>query len=440
MYLPEYIRECMDALTAAGFCAYAVGGCVRDSLLGLTPHDYDLCTDALPAQLRQVFSHKDLVLAGEKHGTVGVIFGKTVVEITTFRTEGDYQDNRHPQWVEFVSDLQADLARRDFTVNAMAYSPACGLVDPFGGQADLESHTLRAVGDPEARFREDALRILRGARFAAKYRLTPDPATEKAMIALAPRMDSLSKERVFDELCKLILVAEPEHLFRFAPVLTQVLPELAPMLGYDQHSVHHAHDLYTHTVYALCGVPATLPLRWAALQHDIGKPASRTFDEEGHGHYKGHAAISAQMADAALRRLKAPTALREQVVFLIEKHMALPEAEPKFLRRWLSRFGQEALGQLLLLQRADTLATGVHTDISLFDEAESIVEALLQEDACLSLKDLAVDGRDLLALGIPAGPALGACLNRLLELVLDERLPNTRQALLDAAQSMENRP
>lgn len=437
MYLPDHVLECLNALEQVGFSAYAVGGCVRDSLLGLSPHDYDLCTNALPEQIKAVFSDYTLVLAGEKHGTVGVVADKNVIEITTFRTEGDYSDNRHPGWVQFVPSLEDDLARRDFTVNAMAYSPAWGLADPFGGQEDLKSRTLRTVGDPSARFREDSLRILRGARFAVKYRLTPEPMTEKAMHELASLMDNLSKERIFEELCKLLVLADTADLQRYAPILTQVIPELKVMVGFDQHSRHHAFDLYTHTARVVASVPGELALRWAALLHDIGKPASFTLDKSGNGHFYGHAAVSAQMADAILRRLKAPTQLRERVVFLIEKHMALPEAETKFLRRWLSRFGQEPLTQLLTLQRADTLATGVHTDTSLFDRAGDILDQLLKEDACLRIRDLAVNGQDLLALGIPAGPKIGSCLDHLLELVLDERLPNEKAALLAYLQKTE---
>jgi len=437
MFLPQHVLECLGALEQAGFSTYAVGGCVRDSLLGLTPHDYDLCTDALPEQIKTVFSHHTLVLSGEKHGTVGVVADKNVIEITTFRTEGDYSDNRHPGWVQFVPRLEEDLARRDFTVNAMAYSPARGLADPFGGQEDLKNRILRAVGDPYARFREDSLRILRGARFAVRYRLTPEQETEKAMNTLAPLMDNLSKERVFEELCKLLLLADADDLQRYAKVLTQVLPELKPMLGFDQRSRHHAFDLYTHTARAVSLVPGELSLRWAALLHDIGKPATFTLDEDGHGHFYGHAAVSAQMADAALRRLKAPNQLRDRVVFLIEKHMAMPEADTKFLRRWLSRFGQAPLQQLLVLQRADTLATGVHTDVSVFDRSEQIAAQLLEEASCLQIRDLAVNGQDLLALGIPAGPQIGSTLAQLLDMVLDERIPNERNALLTYLQKTE---
>ena len=214
MYLPDFVKACIDSLESAGFSAYAVGGCVRDSLLGLTPHDYDLCTEATPEQICRVFDGQRLVLAGIQHGTVTVITDGGPIEITTFRLEGDYRDNRHPGWVRFVSQVEADLSRRDFTVNAMAYSPYRGFTDPFGGQSDLKNRCLRAVGDPISRFQEDALRILRGVRFAVRYALTPDKDTEAAMYTQAPRMDHLARERIFDELCKLLPLVSAEDLLR----------------------------------------------------------------------------------------------------------------------------------------------------------------------------------------------------------------------------------
>ena len=433
MILPDYVRECLDALENAGFAAYCVGGCVRDTVLGLTPHDYDICTAALPEQTEAVFAHRKLVLAGKKHGTVGVIFDKNVVEITTFRTEGAYQDNRHPDWVEFVSDITADLARRDFTVNAMAWSPKRGFADPFGGRTDLEAGLLRAVGDPELRFREDSLRILRGLRFAARYDLTVEEATWKAMLAQKHLMDNLARERVFEELSKLLLaVSSPEMLVSFGPILAAVIPELAPMLGFDQHSPHHAYDVFTHTAHVVTGVPQDLTLRWAALLHDVGKVPTFTQDATGRGHFYGHAGVGSELADTILRRLKAPTQLREQVVFLIEKHMTKLEPEKKVLRRWLGRLGAEAIEKMLLLQEADmgSKGTGKPEELVQFSHIRAILGEIQADNACLSLKDLAVNGHDLMALGF-RGKAIGEALNILLEKVIEEELPNQREALLN---------
>lgn len=438
MKLPDHIRACLDALEAAGFPSYAVGGCVRDDCLGLVPHDYDICTAALPEETESVFADHRLVLAGKKHGTIGVVTESDVVEITTFRTEGDYRDNRHPQWVEFVTDIEKDLARRDFTINAMAWSPRHGFADPFGGREDLNSKILRAVGDPEKRFQEDSLRILRGVRFAVRFGLRVDAETEAAMVSQAHLMDNLARERVFDELCKLLPLVTARDLSRFAPVLCRAIPELAPMVEYDQKNAHHIHDLYTHTALVVEHCPADLPLRWAALLHDIGKPGSMTMGVDGQAHYHGHAALSAEMADAVLHRLKAPTVLREQVVTLIAKHMTLPEPDKKYLRRHLGRLGQDTMDALLQLQEADTLATGTVHDAELarFSEVRAILEEIQAENSCLTLKGLALNGHDLMALGYQ-GKAIGQTLNHLLNLVLEEQCENTREALLSVLTSKE---
>ncbi|MGM9550544.1 MAG: CCA tRNA nucleotidyltransferase [Faecousia sp.] len=431
MNLPEFILDCLDALERAGFSAYAVGGCVRDACLGLQPHDYDICTAALPEQTRRVFAGKKLVLTGEKHGTVGVVTEGGVVEITTFRTEGAYRDNRHPDWVKFVPEVESDLARRDFTINAMAFSPRRGFADPFGGREDLKKHVLRSVGDPAERFEEDSLRILRGMRFAVKYGLTVDPATENAMISQSHLMDNLARERVFEELCKLLPLVSAEELCRFAPVLAAVIPELEPMIGFDQRSPHHAYDLFTHTAHVTAGVPGNLPLRWAALLHDTGKIPTFTLDETGRGHFYGHAQKSAEIAEEVLRRLKAPTALREQTVTLIDRHMTKLAPEKKQLRRWVSRLGWETTENLLILQEADmsSKGTGKPEDMAQFGQLRAILEDIRAEAACLTVKDLAVNGNDLLAVGY-RGKAVGEALKALLEQVLDEALPNEREALL----------
>ena len=431
MFLPDYVEGCLTALENAGFAAYVVGGCVRDACLGLVPQDYDACTNALPNDTRRVFSACKLVLAGEKHGTVGVVFGKNVVEITTFRTEGAYQDNRHPEWVAFVPDVEEDLARRDFTVNAMAWSPKRGFADPFGGRQDLEDKILRAVGDPVERFREDSLRILRGARFAVRFGLQVEEATMAAMLSEKHLMENLARERVFEELCKLIPQMDVEDMLRFGPLLAAVIPELEPLMGFDQRSPHHAYDLYTHVAHVVAGVPAELPLRWAALLHDVGKIPTFTQDGTGRGHFYGHAPKGAEMADAILRRLKAPTALRERVVLLIEKHMTKFSLEKKILRRQLGRLGWEVAEQLLALQEADmgSKGTGKPEEMEQFARIRSLMAEIQEENACLSLKDLAVNGHDLMGLGY-SGKAIGQALNALLEQVMDEKLPNEKEALL----------
>ena len=435
MLLPDSAAACVKRLENAGFATYAVGGCVRDACLGLTPHDYDLCTAATPAEMKALFADHTLVLAGEKHGTVGVVMDGEVVEITTFRTEGDYRDNRHPDSVEFVTDIEKDLARRDFTVNAMAYSPTRGLCDPFGGREDLKKGILRAVGDAETRFREDSLRILRGVRFAVRFRLTPEEKTEKAMAELSGLMENLARERVFSELDGLLPHLRAEDLIRYSTVLCAVIPELRATLGFDQRTHHHIYDIYTHTAQVVAGVPATSVLRWAALLHDIGKPACFTLDETGCGHFYGHAKVSAEMANTVLHRLKAPTALRSRVERLIELHMTPLTADKKLLRRRVAQHGFETVYDLLRLQESDVKGTGVTENALSFAGVEEILKEIEAENACLTLKDLAISGHDLMALGF-SGPAIGKTQRYLLEQVLEERLPNEKEALLSAAQTL----
>jgi len=432
MQLPQATQYCIAALETAGYQAYAVGGCVRDSLLGLTPADFDLCTDARPEEICQVFAAHQLLHHGQKHGTVGVVLEGQVYEITTFRTEGGYEDARHPGWVDFVGSIEEDLARRDFTVNAMAYNPRTGYVDPFGGQQDLQARILRAVGDPEVRFREDALRILRGARFSARFHLTPEPATLDAMVRLAPLLERIARERIFEELCKLLVCAAESDLQVFIPILTQVIPELAPSVGFQQHSPHHRYDVFTHTAHVVEAVDAVPALRWAALLHDVGKPACFSRDETGIGHFKGHAKVSAEMADAILLRLKAPSALRQQVTALIGLHMTKLEPDKKLLRRRLGKLGREQLEQLLQLQEADmgSKGTGKAEEMDQFPQLRALIEEVLAEDACFSIKDLAVTGWDLQQIGLAPGPNMGKCLNWLLGQVQDEVLPNEKERLL----------
>lgn len=431
MLIPETVARCLEALEQAGFEAYCVGGCVRDRLLGKEPHDFDLCASATPEEMKTLFHNRDLVLAGEKHGTVGVVTEEGVVEITTFRKEGTYADNRHPDRVEFVTDIRQDLARRDFTVNAMAWSPKRGLQDPFGGEQDLKQGILRCVGDPETRFREDALRILRGLRFSVTYDLTPEPETEQAMMSLTGLLDHLARERVFGEFCGFLPQINKAQLLKYAPIITQVIPELKPTLGFDQHSPHHRYDLYTHIAQVVDRVPGDLPLRWAALLHDVGKIPTFTRDETGRGHFYGHAQTGAEMADGILRRLKAPTALRRQAVLLIEQHMTRLMPEKRLLKRYLGRWGRETVEQLLYLQQADMGSKGIpgEEEQEAFETLWRLLKEAEQDSACLTRKDLALTGRDLASLGYQ-GREIGARLEDLLEAVLDERVKNEKEALL----------
>ena len=438
MELPETVTLCLERLDKENTPGYLVGGCVRDHLLGITPHDYDLCTAATPEKLKEIFSDYPLVLSGEKHGTVGVVYGKEVLEITTFRTEGTYEDGRHPDWVEFVPNLEEDLARRDFTVNAIAYNPKEGYIDPFDGICDLQAGILRAVGDPQVRFTEDALRILRGVRFAVRFGFTVDKATLQAMFDLKEKMDNLAVERVFSELCKLLPLLKVQDILLFQPILTHIIPELASCVDFCQHNPHHAYDVFTHTAYVVQHSPADLALRWAALLHDTGKPVVFTLDENGRGHFHNHAGEGARLAEQILRRLKAPTALREEVVSLVAHHMDLWEANEKLLRRQMRKHGTAHCQKLLALQKADYLSKGIpgagaHPEL---DEIAHMIEKIEEENACLHLTDLAVKGKDLMELGFEAGPRLGQALETLLDLVLEEELPNEKNVLLEKAKEL----
>ena len=434
MYLPEDALYCIQRLTEAGYPAYAVGGCVRDAILGIRSNDYDICTAATPEQTATVFANHQQIRSGEKHGTIGIVLHSGVYEITTFRAEGGYSDSRHPDWVRYVPSICEDLARRDFTINAMAYNPESGFIDLWDGKWDLQDKVLRAVGNPQVRFAEDALRILRGIRFSAQLQLTPEPETMDAMIAFAPNLSEIARERVYAELRKFLIYATAEDLLRFTPILVHAIPELAPMVDFCQHNPHHAYDVYTHTAHTIAALPPDPVLRFAALLHDVGKPVTFTQDADGKGHFYGHAQESAQIADGILQQLRAPNALREQVVLLIEHHMDSFEPDKKLLRRKLSKYGYDTTRKLLQLQQADCAGKGVEeTAGPEFAQILELLEQLQAEDTCLSVKNLAVTGNDILQLGTTPGPHIGRCMSFLLDLVQDEVLSNTSEELLQAA-------
>jgi len=400
MELPDPVSYCLDTLKNAGFDAYVVGGCVRDHLLGLQPADYDLCTAATPEQISSLFARHELVHSGEKHGTVGVVLMGKMYEITTFRTEGDYSDSRHPDWVEFVTDIRQDLARRDFTVNAIAYSPAEGFVDPFGGEKDLDTKTLRAVGEAEARIREDALRILRGIRFCVRFGFTPEDHTLAAMLRCAPLIDKLAKERICAELCKLLPLISQEDMLRYKSVFCRIITEL---------SMEGEQNQYARTAAVVGAVSRELPLRMAALLH--------TLDEE--------------TANRVLLRLRTSNTLRSQTLRLLQLNNTPMPVEKKQLRQLLGEYGEGTVQQLLCLQK--TIAAAEGQDMTTLDTAELLLNAIRQDGGCLTVKDLAVTGSDLLALGVEPGPQIGRCMQSLLGLVQEDILPNTKEDLLAAA-------
>ena len=424
--------DVLNRLTAAGHRAVLVGGCVRDSLLGIPPHDYDAATSALPDEIRAACAGLTCLDIGLKHGTITVLSGGIPVETTTFRKETTYSDHRHPDAVEFTNDLTEDLARRDFTVNAIAWESS-GIADPFGGQADLKRRLIRCVGDPDRRFEEDALRILRGLRLAAQLEFTIHPDTAAAIRSHAPDLAHVAWERIWAEFSRLLCSpGAQEVLLSFPEVVCQIIPELAPCVGFDQKNFHHRYDVYTHSVMALANTPPLLPVRLAALLHDAGKPETFSLDERGVGHFYGHPKHSVALADTALRRLRLPNDLREQVLTLIERHDLPVEPERKWVGRWLARLGEDTFSLLLHLKRGDRAACADPAPPSPdpFEVAESLALELLEEHACLSLKDLAVDGRDCLSAGL-RGKEIGQTLQRLLDAVSEGVIPNERSTLLD---------
>ena len=441
MELPRDVSGLIARLEQAGFSAYAVGGCVRDTLLSLRPNDWDLCTSARPEEMQQVFRGEHLVETGLKHGTLTVVLQHVPYEITTFRTDGAYTDHRHPDSVTFVSDVSGDLARRDFTVNAMAYSPRTGLVDLFGGRRDLENRIIRCVGTPADRFREDALRILRALRFAAVYDFSLDPETDQALRRLAPTLKSVAAERIRSELFRLLCGPGAGRILRAYPdVLSVIIPEIGPMVGYDQRNHHHHFDLWEHTVQAVENVPPEADLRLTMLLHDTGKPAVCTMDDRGEAHYRGHQAVSAVIAERVTDDLRCDRKTRDRVIRLVRYHdiplrtdSGAVNLDRSFLLRRLNRFGEEDLRALILIHRADRIATG-HSPREREDrrmaERLAALDALLAERPCFTLKDLAVNGNDLKALGLK-GPALGDALKQLLEAVMDGKVANEKAQLND---------
>ena len=434
--IPAPVREILETLETAGHRAWCVGGCVRDALLGRAPEDWDVTTAARPEETMALFGDR-AVPTGLHHGTVTVRTAAGGVEVTTLRRDGAYRDHRRPESVTFTDSLEEDLRRRDFTVNALAVDLRGTLQDPLGGRADLAAGVLRCVGDPDRRFDEDALRILRGARFAAQLGFAIHPDTAAAIHRNRALLGDIAPERIWTELKKLVTGAHAAEVLRAYPDVIGVFwPEVLPMVGFNQRNRHHCHDVWEHTLHALAAVPPEVELRLAMLLHDIGKPNCFTVDEKGQGHFYGHPAESARLAGEMLRRLRADNATTETVVRLVTWHDKNIPRTRSGVARALGKLGERDLRRLLDVKRADNLAQApeyraVQGEI---DKAEAILDQLLAESACVSLRQLAVNGRDLLALGL-SGPAVGRILRTLLDAVLDETLPNQRAALLAAAQN-----
>ena len=433
--LPPAGLELINQLNRAGFEAWFVGGCVRDLLLGTVPHDWDICTNALPEETAQVLKDYRIHATGVKHGTVLVMAGGDGYEITTFRTESAYTDHRRPDEVKFVRDLASDLARRDFTINAMAYHSKFGLVDLYGGRDDLEAGVIRAVGDPKERFGEDALRILRCLRFAGRLDFAIEPRTAQAVHQCRDDLNYIAVERIFTEL-KGFIVTEgaPRLLLEFRDVFGVILPELVPMFDYDQNNPHHDSDCWHHTTRVVAAVPnEDVVLRLAALLHDTGKPECCTVDERGVSHFYGHNKRSKELTHQGLLRLKCDNDTRTAVEELVAIHdHTLPQTMAA-TRRFLGQMSPETALRLLVLRRADVLGQSTYKraeKLGQLDEFERLLGEAVAENACWSMDKLAIKGSDLMERGIKPGPELGKLLKQALEAVIGGIVPNDRERLL----------
>jgi len=432
--IPAGARQVLQTLTAAGHEAYLVGGCVRDLLRGVEPHDWDICTSALPEETESCFAGQRIIETGLKHGTVTVLMEGKPYEITTYRTEGPYSDRRRPDYVRFVPNLREDLARRDFTMNAIAMDLDGNLRDPFGGAEDIKCGLIRCVGEPDQRFQEDGLRVMRALRFGAAFGYAIEERTARAVHENRAMLDRVAAERINVELRKLLVGPNAGDVLRQYPdVFCRFWPELEPLAALEQHNPWHCWGGWEHTIHAVEAAPADVTLRLAMLLHDIGKPACKSTDEQGIDHFYGHPAVSAKLADEMLRALKFDNKTRGRVVLLVERHDAQLPPRSQVIRRWLNRLGPGAFFQLLEVKRADNMGQAlekVKNCLAELDVINSKAEQILAEGQCFTLKDLTVNGWDVVSAGIEPGPEVGQVLNGLLEQVLSGNVPNERSALL----------
>jgi tRNA nucleotidyltransferase (CCA-adding enzyme) len=432
--IPNKIKFTLDKLHQAGYEAYVVGGCVRDSLLGKEPDDWDITTSATPEEIKRVFKNYYQIDTGLKHGTVAVLIVKELIEITTYRIDDGYSDGRRPDKVYFTKNIVEDLKRRDFTINACAMTDR-HIVDPFGGQEDIKKGLIRCVGDPVERFSEDALRILRGIRFASVLGFEVEERTKKAMFECMYLLKNISQERITVEFCKTLLGEKIyDTLMEFKEIIIFLIPEVKDMVGFDHQNNYHIYDVYQHTLKSVELIDKDIVLRTTMFFHDIGKPRCFSLDKNSVGHFYGHAEISAHMAKKILKRMRFSNKHINDIVQLIKYHSMQIALTSKSIKRLLSEIGETQFRRLLKVMRADALAKKplyCKEKLDRLDAIEERFDAVLVEDLCITLKDLAIDGHDLIALGIPQGKKIGVILNKLLEMVINEEIDNTREALIN---------
>lgn len=432
--LPEKVSGIITTLQKAGYEAFAVGGCIRDSILGRVPDDWDITTSARPEAVKALF--RRTVDTGIAHGTVTVMQGGEGFEVTTYRTDGDYRDGRHPSSVEFVTSLTEDLKRRDFTINAMAYNETQGMIDPFGGYMDLKRSMIRCVGEPTDRLSEDALRILRAIRFSAQLSFEIEPSTSAAMQRLAPTLSKISAERICQELTKLLVSPHPEKI-RDAyelGITAVILPELDAAMPVPQQSRYHLYTVGEHTIRTMQAIRPDPILRFTMLLHDLGKPKTRTTDEYGGDHFRGHQELGAQMARDILRRLKTDNETIRQVTTLVRFHDWRYPAKAKNVRRAVFVLGEDLYPKYLEVMRADALGKSSYCQKEILehlDLCKELFEEIRSKGQCVSLRSLAIGGKDLTGLGISPGPVIGRLLQAALEYVLEEPSRNRKEVLVE---------
>ncbi len=431
--IPDFISKAISVLEINGYEAYVVGGCVRDAYLCKIPNDWDVTTSATPDEMKKVFESFKVIETGIKHGTLSVIIDEQIVEITTMRVDGEYSDNRHPDSVEFTRNIESDLARRDFTVNAMAYNLSTGLVDPFNGRGDIDKKIIKCVGDPDKRFNEDALRIIRGLRFSSVLDFDIDKATAESMLKNKALLNNVAKERVRVELLKLLCgIRVKSVLMDFAPVIFEIIPELSPMYNFPQNTPYHIFDVWEHTAVAVDSIKPDPILRMAMLLHDSGKPEKHKTDRDGTDHFKFHQQLSFEKSKAILKKLRFSNSEIEEISNLVLYHDWRPDGDEKKILVMASELTPEFLLRLMPVLKADILAKNpdnIPNDLTNVEKTQSVVADIIKNKPCISIKDLCIDGNDLIKLGFK-GKEIGEILKRILFLIIDGQLKNNQESVL----------
>lgn len=439
--IPLNVANIINILESNGCEAYIVGGCVRDSLLGKEPHDWDICTNATPEQVKQcVDGIYKVIETGIKHGTVSILVDGIPYEVTTFRTEGEYLDNRHPSSVEFVNSLKQDLSRRDFTINAMAYHPNKGLIDYFNGQEDLERKLIRCVGDPDDRFKEDALRIMRALRFASTYEFTIADSANLSIHYLKNTLKNITIERINVEFYKLLCGKGVKWvLHNYSDVIGVFIPEIIVSVGFSQHNPYHCYDVWEHTINAVNNSPADIVLRLTMFFHDIAKPICFSLDENNIGHFYDHAKLSSNISEVIMERMRFDNETILKVKDLVFYHDTEIPPKRRCVKRWLNKIGENQLRLLLLVKQADIEAqSGLNYDkrLCILNQIRTSIDEIILEQQCFTIKDLKINGRDLILLGIKEGIQVGVILHQLIELVINEEINNDYDVLINKAKEL----